>query len=188
MKLITDKTGTIAGFDEWFDSKDVPKIIKAIEEIGYEIQTEQADYEFKYLPILRKKDRYEPVPRTAKNIVIMLTNADKPDDIILKMLGIERESTFVITPMIRKLQGEYVKWQKIDHNKEYQNDIERIKAFARYVETVSKKFFDKGTKVTIKDGKVKGIITEYDKKKRKYFIETKDSGMYYDKDEFEVTI
>lgn len=72
---------------------------------------------------------------TARNIFVMLSNADKENDDILKILGIERESGFVITTLIRKLQGEYVKWEKIDHSNKWKDDKERMMAFARYFES-----------------------------------------------------
>jgi len=183
MKLLTDIKGN-AGFDEWFDSKKAKQITKALNDIGFDIEIEEADYEFKDYPILRKKGTYATIPNSPKNIAIMLLNADLEDDVILKKLGVERESSYIITPRIRMLQGEYVKWQKIDHNKEWKNEEERIMAFAGYFEKKKTKRIDVGDKVIINISRNKGVIKSYNKEKKQYLIETKDGTGYYNKTEF----
>lgn len=133
MKILIDTNGNV-GFESWFDRSDLNSLKKGLEEQGFRVEVEEVDYEFKPVPVLKKKDRFEAIPMTARNIYIMLTNADKENDDILKDMGIERESGFVITTLIRKLQGEYLKWEKIDNTKKWKDDKQRIMAFARYFE------------------------------------------------------
>lgn len=137
MNLIIDKNGN-AGFDEWFNERDAERIAKALEDAGFDVMTLRVDYEFKDVPALKKKERYDPIPMTAKNIFLLLANADKDNDEILELIGIERESNFVVTTLIRRLQGEYQKWQKLDHPVDWANEEERLKAFAGYLESRSK--------------------------------------------------
>ena len=131
MKLLIDKNGN-AGFDEWFWASDATKIVEALTAVRTDIEIEKVDWEFKDIPILAKKLRYEPIPLTPRNIVIILGNVDKDNDVILKLLGIKRDSDFVITTIIRRLEQEYQCWEKIDLTKQWKDRQESIKAFAEY--------------------------------------------------------
>ncbi len=169
-KLLIDETNSVAGFDDWFDVDDVEKIAKALSLIGFEIDIEKVDYEFSDYPNLAKRERGIPIPKTARNIYLILSNLDKSNDEILKILGIEREKgSFVISTMGRTLQGQYLKWQKIDHPKEWANDDEKLKAFAGYFESV-KKISDKGIERSINKMISKGCR----RKKENKFPECKD--------------
>ena len=154
MKIIIDRNGNV-GFDEWFDEDDINKLIKALKSQGFEVKSvERSDDEFKSIPTLFKKKRYDKIPLTSKNIFLILSNVDKHNDDILEILGIERESDFVITTLLRRLQGEFVKWEKIDHKEKWANDEERMKAFARYFES----------KCKMTDKKIEKIIEKMEKK------------------------
>jgi len=138
MKLIIDVNGNV-GFDGWFDEGDVDDIVDALNSIGKGVEIDRVDYEFSDYPILQRRERGEPIPKTARNIFLILSNLDKKNDEVMEILGIEREKgSFVISTMGRTLQGEYLKWQKIDHKKQWKNDIERMKAFAGYFESKKK--------------------------------------------------
>lgn len=138
MKLVIDRNGNV-GFDEWFSENDADRILTALKTAGFQIESEKVDYEFKHIPALRKKERYDSIPLNAENVYLILSNVDKDNEEILKVLNIERESTFVITTLVRRLQGEYVQWQKIDHKQEWADEKERLKAFARYMESLTTK-------------------------------------------------
>jgi len=148
INLLIDINGN-AGFDDWFDEDDAEKIQEALASIGKIVTIEEVDYEFKEYPILKKKERFSAIPLTSRNIFLILSNLDSDNDKILKILGIERESGFVITTLGRKLQGEYIKWQKIDHEKEWANEAERLRGFANFFES-TKKISDKKIETAIK--------------------------------------
>lgn len=131
MKLLIDCNGNV-GFDEWFWEEDAEKIVQALKVIRTDIEIERVDYEFKDEPILAKKKIYDPIPMTARNIAIILSNSEKTNSEILKLLGIERESDFVITTRFRWLEGEFQKWEKMDNTKQWQSRQESVKAFADY--------------------------------------------------------
>lgn len=131
MKMLIDPKGRV-GFDEWFDFRDAEEIFGLLKGAGFHIQLEEVDYQFKEVPILRKKDRYDSIPMTPKNIFTILNNADKDDREVLRLLGIDRESTFVITTLIRRLQGEMVKWEKLDHKEAWESEEKKIMSFANF--------------------------------------------------------
>jgi hypothetical protein len=172
MKLLIDPKGRV-GFDEWFKAEDVPIIMKAFEG-KIKIEQEETEYPFHNEPCLFKPMQYAEIPMTPKNISIMLLNPDLNDDVIMKMMGIERDSSYVITTRIRKLQGEYVKWQKIDKTKNWKNEEERILAFAGYYQKKTTKRIDVGDKVITKDTKKEGKVIAYDDETKMYSIETED--------------
>lgn len=58
MKILIDVNGN-AGFDEWFEKPDVKSIIEGLASQGINVTSEEVDYEFKSIPILKKKDRYD---------------------------------------------------------------------------------------------------------------------------------
>jgi len=156
MKLIIDVNGNV-GFDDWFDETDSEKIIEGLKSQGINVTVEKVDYEFKDYPILKKKERFESIPMTAQNIFTIMSNPDVDNDVVLEMMGIERESGFVITTLFKKLQGEYIKWQRIDHPIEWANDEERLRAFAGFFES-SVKISDKGISREIKKMETKGCL------------------------------
>jgi len=154
-KLLIDTENGLAGFEEWFEESDAEKIKELLNANGFDITIEEVDYEFKDYPILKKKDRFSSIPKTAKNVFTILSNLDKSDEEILKLLGIKRESGFIVTTMSRTLQGEYIKWQKIDHEKDWKNDEERLKSFANYFEStkkISTSGISSALKKMVKDG------------------------------------
>jgi hypothetical protein len=130
MKLLIDKKGN-AGFDEWFFGSDAKDIVKALRAVRTDITIEEVDYEFKEEPILRKKDRFAAIPKTQRTVLIMLSNVDKENDEILRLLGVDRESDFVITTMMRNLEKDFQRWEKIDKTKQWKSRQESIEAFAR---------------------------------------------------------
>ncbi|MCK4590078.1 MAG: hypothetical protein KAT77_06550 [Nanoarchaeota archaeon] len=163
MKIIIDRNGNV-GFDEWFDEEDVDKLVNALKSKGFEVNgVERSEDEFKAIPALFKKKRYDKIPLSANNIFLILSNADKHNDDILEILGIERESGFVITTLLRKLQGEYVKWEKIDHKEKWKNDEERMKAFARYFESQCK----------MTDKKIENLIEKMEKEGCRQLLDDK---------------
>lgn len=137
--LIIDRNGK-AGFDEWFDKEDAEKVVNALNSVGFEITTLTVDWELKPEPALEKRKSDVPIPLTPENIVKILTNRDKTNREVLEILGFgERESDFIITTKSHNLTTDYEKWKKLDHPQEWENEAERIRAFANYFDT-SKKY------------------------------------------------
>jgi len=165
MKIQIDVDGNV-GFNDWFDEEDAEKIADVLNalSLGFNIEIEKVDYEFSAYPILKKRSRGEKIPKTARNIFLILSNLDKKNDEVLKILGIEREKgSFVISTMGRNLQGEYIKWQKIDHKKKWKDDEERMRAFAGYFESKAKMSNNKIIKI-IKKMEKDGCLQLLDEK------------------------
>ena len=164
INLVVNEEEGVAGFDDWFDADDVEKIAKALNLIGFNVEIEKVDYEFKDEPILAKKNMGYSIPKTPENIFKIMTNRDKKPREVLEILGYgDRESDFVIVTMTDKLTREYEKWKKLDHPQEWADETEKIKAFAGYMES-KQKISDKGIKNAIKKMTGKGCLRLADEK------------------------
>lgn len=158
--IVIDKYGRMA-LDFWLDSADLENFKEALTKMGYFVLVENADYEFPENPLLKKRNRFESIPLTPKNVSIILLNQDKNNDEILDLLGISRESNFVITTLSHKLNRDYQIWLKIDDKKKWNANAESIKAFA---ETFRNKEFMYRLDKHINNGKtIKEAVEEMNK-------------------------